>query len=192
MILFPAIDLKDGQCVRLRRATWARPPCSTPIRRTRRGGSPPKVPTGCIWSISTAPSPASRSMPRAVEAILAAVTIPASSAAASAISRRSRLAAKGVARVILGTAALKNPALVKGAARDFPAASPSASTPAAAGSRSKAGPRPATVTALDLARRFEDAGVGGDHLHRYRPRRRCCGRQCRGDRRARRASSRFR
>ena len=35
MILFPAIDLKDGECVRLHRATWPAPRCSTAIPPTR-------------------------------------------------------------------------------------------------------------------------------------------------------------
>ena len=48
---------------------------------------------------------------------------------------------KGIDRVILGTAAVRDPALVREAARDFPAASPSASMRATARSRSKAGPR---------------------------------------------------
>ena len=49
---------------------------------------------------------------------------------------------KGIARVIIGTAAVRDPELVKSAAKNFPAASRSGSTPATARSRSKAGPRP--------------------------------------------------
>ena len=67
---------------------------------------------------------------------------------------------RGVARVILGTVALQDPGA--GAARPAatsPARSPSASMPRTARSRSRAGPRPRDVTALDLARKFEDAGV---------------------------------
>ena len=36
VILFPAIDLKDGRCVRLCRATWTRRRCSTTTRPRRR------------------------------------------------------------------------------------------------------------------------------------------------------------
>ena len=62
--------------------------------------------------------------------------------------RSRRWLAAGVARVILGTAALKNPAWCARPAARFPAGSPSASTRATARSRPKAGPRRPTSTAL--------------------------------------------
>jgi hypothetical protein len=66
-----------------------------------------------------------------------------SSAAASATWRhRCGWLDKGVARVILGTAAVRDPARARGLPRFSPAGSPSASTRAAARSRSRAGPRP--------------------------------------------------
>ena len=73
---------------------------------------------------------------------------------------------KGVNRVIIGTAAVRDPALVKDAARKFPKR-------VAVGLDAKDGKvavdgwaETSELTALDLARRFEDAGVVGDHLHR--------------------------
>ena len=66
---------------------------------------------------------------------------------------------KGVARVIIGTAAVEDPAFVREAARRIPAASRSASTRATAASRSTAGRDTSDISALDLGRRFEDAGV---------------------------------
>ena len=67
--------------------------------------------------------------------------------------------ARGIARVILGTVALKNPALVKEACRKFPGK-------IAVGIDAKGGKvavegwaETSDVTALDLARKFEDAGA---------------------------------
>ena len=67
--------------------------------------------------------------------------------------------AAGVARVILGTAALRNPALVKEAARDHPARIAVGIDARDGRSRSRAGPKQSELSALDLAKRFEDAGV---------------------------------
>ena len=67
---------------------------------------------------------------------------------------------KGVARVIIGTAAVQRPGLrARGGARSFPAGSRSASTRATAAWRSRAGRKQSDVSALDLGRKFEDAGV---------------------------------
>ena len=76
MILFPAIDLKDGQCVRLKLGDMEPPPSSTTIRRRRRAASRTRASSTCTSSTSTAPSPASRSTAPAVEAILRPSTIP--------------------------------------------------------------------------------------------------------------------
>ena len=50
MILFPAIDLKDGQCVRLRQGEMAEARCSTPIPPRRPAPSRSKASSGCTWS----------------------------------------------------------------------------------------------------------------------------------------------
>ena len=61
VILFPAIDLKDGlRRARSSRATWRARPCFIAIRRRRRAPSSSRASNICISSISTAPSPASR------------------------------------------------------------------------------------------------------------------------------------
>jgi phosphoribosylformimino-5-aminoimidazole carboxamide ribotide isomerase len=60
--------------------------------------------------------------------------------------------------VIIGTAALKNPELVRRRRAISPAASSSASMRATAWSRPRAG-RMSRRRVIDLARRFEDAGV---------------------------------
>src|SRR5262249_9536800 len=66
---------------------------------------------------------------------------------------------KGIARIILGTVALKNPALGRDAAQTFPGRI--AGGLDAQGGRRAGGGRAdaADMTAFDLARKFEDAGV---------------------------------
>jgi len=61
--------------------------------------------------------------------------------------------------VIIGTAAVRDPELVKGAAKHSPVAWRWGSTHATARSRSKGWAETSQVTALEIARRFEDAGV---------------------------------
>ena len=83
-----------------------------------------------------------------------------SSAAASATVRAiERWFDLGVSRVVIGTAALEDPEFVRDAARDFPAGSSSRSMRRTAWSRRAAGPTCPTSRSIDLARRFEDAGV---------------------------------
>ena len=65
----------------------------------------------------------------------------------------------GVARVVIGTAALENPDLVRDGRATIPGGSSSPSTPATAWSPPVAGPTCRTSRVIDLARRFEDAGV---------------------------------
>ncbi len=78
---------------------------------------------------------------------------------------------KGVDRVIIGTAAVRDPPFVKQAARDYPGR-------IAVGLDARDGKvavegwaETSELSALEIARRFEDAGVVGHHLHRHRARR---------------------
>ena len=96
----------------------------------------------------------------AVEAILKSVKIPVQlGGGIRHLAQIEDWFARGIARVILGTAALKNPALVKEACRKFPGK-------IAVGIDAKGGKvavegwaETSDVTALDLARKFEDAGA---------------------------------
>ena len=99
---------------------------------------------------------------------------PCSSAAASAISPPSRCgSARACARVILGTAAVQAIRRWCGeACRRFPGRIVVGIDAAAARWPSRAGRRRASSTAIELARRFEDAGRCRHRLHRHRPRRR--------------------
>lgn len=160
MILYPAIDLKDGRCVRLLRGAMDRATvfADDPAAQARAFQD-----AGAEWlhlvdlngAFAGAPVNAA-----AVGAILSAVTIPVQ--LGGGIRDRAtieRWLSAGVTRVILGTAAVEDPALVREAARAFPGR-------IAVGVDARGG-RVATegwatetdVDATDLARRYEDAGV---------------------------------
>ena len=127
--LYPSIDLRGGP------GRAALPGRLRPRDRVRRrpgrrgaGRSPPRAPAGSTSSTSTPPAAASRSNRAVVGAIAAAV----SAGAGAGRWRRAHdggrvLADAGVARVVIGTAALEDPALVA-PGRGAPAASPSGST----------------------------------------------------------------
>jgi phosphoribosylformimino-5-aminoimidazole carboxamide ribotide isomerase len=160
MILYPAIDLKGGQCVRLLRGDMDAATVfgDDPAAQARSFAA-----AGCAWLhlVDLDGAFAGRPMNRtAVEAILAAVAIPVQ--LGGGIRDRATVEAwldRGVARVILGTAALRDPALVREAARAHPGR-------IAVGIDSRDGrvavegwAEVSESTATDLARRFEDAGV---------------------------------
>ena len=160
MILFPAIDLKDGQCVRLVKGDMAQATVFNldPADQARRFAD-----VGAEWLHLVDLNGAFAGKPvnaAAVEAILKSVNIPVQlGGGIRDLARIEDWLARGIARVILGTAALKNPALVKEACRKFPGK-------VAVGIDAKAGlvavegwAETSDVTALDLARKFEDAGV---------------------------------
>ena len=160
MILYPAIDLKDGQCVRLLHGDMD--------KATVFGDDPAAQATafaaaGCEWLHLVDLNGAFAGTPvnaAAVEAILARVKLPTQ--LGGGIRDMATIALwleKGLARVILGTVAVENPTLVREAARAFPGQ-------VAVGIDARHG-RVATkgwatetdVMVTDLARSFEDAGV---------------------------------
>ena len=123
MELFPAIDLRDGRCVRLYQGDYARETVygEDPVAQARAF-----VDAGCRWlhvvdlDAARSGDPVNRDV---VAAIAAAVDVPVqtgggvrSEAAAEA------LFAAGVARVVVGTAALEDPALVRSLAGRVPLA----------------------------------------------------------------------
>ncbi len=121
MILFPAIDLKDGQCVRLLRGEMSRATVFSddPAAQSRRF-----VAAGCrfLHVVNLDGAFAGKPMNRAaVEAIVAAAGVPVQ--LGGGIRDRATIEgwlAAGVARLILGTLALSDPALVKAACRAYP------------------------------------------------------------------------
>jgi len=160
MIFYPAIDLKDGQCVRLLRGDMAKATVfgHDPAAQARRFQA-----AGCEWLHLVDLNGAFAGVPvnaAAVEAILARVTVPCQ--LGGGIRDMATIEAwlgRGLARVILGTAAVENPALVRQAARAFPGRV-AVGIDARDGLVATKGWATATdVPATDLARRFEDAGV---------------------------------
>jgi phosphoribosylformimino-5-aminoimidazole carboxamide ribotide isomerase len=161
MILYPAIDLKEGQAVRLLRGEMGSAQVfnADPAAQARAF-----VAAGCRWLhlVDLDGAFAGTAMNgAAVEAILAAcpgvpVQLGGGIRDMGAVEGWLK---RGVARVILGTVAVENPALVRAAARAFPGQ-------VAVGIDAREG-RVATrgwaeltdVEATELARRVEDAGV---------------------------------
>lgn len=160
MILFPAIDLKDGQCVRLVKGAMD---TATVFNTDPAAQARAWADAGFEWlhvvDLNGAFDGRSTNRP-AVEAILRAIAIPMQ--LGGGIRDRAAIDAwlsHGVARVILGTVALRDPDLVRHAARAHPGR-------IAVGIDAKAGmvavegwAETSSVTARDLAKRFEDAGV---------------------------------
>jgi phosphoribosylformimino-5-aminoimidazole carboxamide ribotide isomerase len=160
VILFPAIDLKNGEAVRLEQGDMARATVfhHDPAEQARRFAAQGFE---YLHIVDLDGAFAGRPMnAAAVERILAAVKIPLQ--LGGGIRDRATVAGwleKGVARVIIGTAAVRNPALVKAAAKEFPGR-------VAVGLDTRDGKvavegwaETSELSALDIARRFEDAGV---------------------------------
>jgi phosphoribosylformimino-5-aminoimidazole carboxamide ribotide isomerase len=160
MILYPAIDLKDGMCVRLRQGDMASATVfhADPVAQAKtfqaQGFEYLHV-VDLDGAVAGKPVNAA-----AVERIRQAVTMPIQLGGGirDAATLEGWLG-KGVDRVIIGTAAVRDPALVRYAARKFPGR-------VAVGLDSRDGmvavegwAQASQLRALDLAQRFDDAGV---------------------------------
>jgi phosphoribosylformimino-5-aminoimidazole carboxamide ribotide isomerase len=160
VILFPAIDLKEGVCVRLeqgdmaRARTFNRDPAAQAHAFETQGFEYLHV-VDLDGAFAGTPMNAA-----AVDRILEAVSMPVQ--LGGGIRDMATVEAwlgKGVTRVIIGTAAVRDPELVKTAARAFPGR-------VAVGLDARDGKvavegwaEVSELTVLDIARRFEDAGV---------------------------------
>jgi phosphoribosylformimino-5-aminoimidazole carboxamide ribotide isomerase len=160
VILFPAIDLKEGQCVRLEQGDMAR---ATVFNRDPAAQAASFAAQGFEYLHVVDLDGAFAGKPmnaNAVEAMLTAVSTPVQLGGGIRDLRTIEAwFAKGIARVIIGTAAVRDPELVKAAAKAFPGR-------VAVGLDARDGrvavqgwAETSEVTALDIARRFEDAGV---------------------------------
>jgi phosphoribosylformimino-5-aminoimidazole carboxamide ribotide isomerase len=160
MILYPAIDLKDGQCVRLLRGEMA---AATVFSDDPAAQARAFVAAGCDWLHLVDLNGAFAGEPvngAAVEAILTAVRVPAQlGGGIRDMATIERWLAKGLARVILGTVAVENPALVRQAARAFPGQVAVGIDARKGKVATKGWAEETDVDATDLARSFEDAGV---------------------------------
>jgi phosphoribosylformimino-5-aminoimidazole carboxamide ribotide isomerase len=160
VILYPAIDLKDGQAVRLEQGDMAR---ATVFNRDPADQARRFAEAGFEWLhvVDLNGAFAGRSENgTAVDAILAATGVKVQlGGGIRDMAGIEGWLKRGLARVILGTVAVNDPELVKRAARIFPGQ-------IAVGIDARGGQvavrgwaETTTVTAIELARRFEDAGV---------------------------------
>ena len=160
MILYPAIDLKDGQAVRLLRGEMDN---ATVFNDDPAAQARAFVEAGCQWLHLVDLNGAFAGQPvnaAPVEAILAACDVPAQlGGGIRDMATIERWLSKGLARVILGTVAVENPALVREAARSFPDQVAVGIDARAGKVATKGWAEHTDVDAVDLARSFEDAGV---------------------------------
>ncbi|WP_298984116.1 1-(5-phosphoribosyl)-5-[(5-phosphoribosylamino)methylideneamino]imidazole-4-carboxamide isomerase [uncultured Roseibium sp.] len=160
MILFPAIDLKDGQCVRLKLGDMDQ---ATVFNDNPGAQAKSFQDQGFEWLhvVDLNGAFAGESVNgAAVDAILSSTSNPVQlGGGIRTLDHIESWLSKGIKRVILGTVAVRDPDLVKEACRKFPGK-------IAVGIDAKGGyvavegwAETSELTAVDLARRFEDAGV---------------------------------
>ncbi|MFV0293991.1 MAG: 1-(5-phosphoribosyl)-5-[(5-phosphoribosylamino)methylideneamino]imidazole-4-carboxamide isomerase [Paracoccus sp. (in: a-proteobacteria)] len=160
MILYPAIDLKDGNCVRLLRGDMK---AATVFGTDPAAQARAFQDAGSEWLHLVDLNGAFAGQPvnaAAVDAILSSTSIPAQLGGGIRDMATIEIwLSRGLHRVILGTVAVENPDLVRQAARAFP-------NQVAVGIDARKGfvatkgwAEETDVQVTDLARRFEDAGV---------------------------------
>jgi phosphoribosylformimino-5-aminoimidazole carboxamide ribotide isomerase len=160
MILYPAIDLKDGHCVRLLRGDMN---AATVFGTDPAAQARAFQDAGCAWLHLVDLNGAFAGHPvnaQAVEAILSRVTVPVQ--LGGGIRDMATIGAwlqKGLSRVILGTVAVENPDLVREAAKAFPGKVAVGIDARKGRVATKGWAHETDVMATDLARSFEDAGV---------------------------------
>ena len=160
MILYPAIDLKGGQCVRLRQgdmaqATIFNDSAADQARSFERQGFEALHIVDLDGAFAGKPMNAA-----AVDAVLKAIRMPVQlGGGIRDLATVEAWLAKGIARVIIGTAAVRDPDFVRAAARAFPG-KVAVGIDALDGFVAVEGwAETSTLSAADLGRRFEDAGI---------------------------------
>jgi phosphoribosylformimino-5-aminoimidazole carboxamide ribotide isomerase len=160
MILFPAIDLKDGQAVRLLRGEME---SATVFNDDPAAQARAFAEAGFKWLHLVDLNGAFEGRPAnapAVEAILEAVDLPVQlGGGIRDMATIERWLVLGVRRVILGTVAVKNPDLVREACRAFPGRVVLGIDARGGKVAVEGWAEVSEIDALDLARRFEDAGA---------------------------------
>ena len=160
MILYPAIDLKDGQCVRLLQGDMAR---ATVFNDDPAAQAAQFAEAGAEWLHVVDLNGAFEGRPvnaTAVSSILTAVGLPVQlGGGIRSLETIESWLERGVARVVLGTVAVKDPALVREACAKWPGQ-------VALGIDARGGrvavegwAEVSDLEVEDLARRFEDAGA---------------------------------
>ena len=160
MILYPAIDIKDGKCVRLLKGDMNK---ETIFNHSPKNQAKQFEELGCEWIHLVDLNGAFEGLPvnyQAVEEILNSVKVPVQlGGGIRSIKTIENWINQGLSRVILGTAAIIDPDLVKLAARKFP-------NKIAVGIDAKNGfvatdgwANTTAITALELAKNLEGVGV---------------------------------
>ena len=160
MILFPAIDLKDGKCVRLKLGDMAQ---ATVFNDNPADQAKSFEAQGFEWLHLVDLNGAFEGRPvngKAVEAILKAISIPVQlGGGIRDLATIEHWLSRGITRVILGTLALRRPKIVVEACKKFP-------DKIVVGIDAKAGRvavegwgESSSLTTVELAQCFEDAGV---------------------------------
>lgn len=160
MILYPAIDIKDGKCVRLLKGDMNK---ETIFNHSPKNQAKQFEELGCEWIHLVDLNGAFEGLPvnhKAVEEILDNVKVPVQlGGGIRSIKTIENWINQGLSRVILGTAAISDPYLVKLAARKFP-------NKIAVGIDAKNGfvatdgwANTTAITALELAKNLEGVGV---------------------------------
>lgn len=160
MILYPAIDIKDGKCVRLLKGDMDK---ETIFNQSPKNQAKQFEELGCEWIHLVDLNGAFEGLPvnhKAVEEILDSVKVPVQlGGGIRSIKTIENWINKGLSRVILGTAAINDPNLVELAAREFP-------NKIAIGIDAKNGfvategwANTTAITALELAKNLEGVGV---------------------------------
>jgi phosphoribosylformimino-5-aminoimidazole carboxamide ribotide isomerase len=160
MILYPAIDLKDGRAVRLVHGEMDQ---ETVFNENPAAQALEFVAAGCEWLHLVDLNGAFAGEPvnaAPVEEILKQTNVPAQlGGGIRDMATIERWISRGLARVILGTVAVENPQLVRDAAREFPGKVAVGIDARKGMVATKGWAEETNVNATDLAKSFEDAGV---------------------------------
>lgn len=160
MILYPAIDLKSGEVVRLRQGDMAQATVyGTDPAATAKGFEDAGFSWIHVVDLDGAFAGQTINL-QAVEAVLDCVKIPVQlGGGIRNMQGVEGWLTRGISRVILGTAAVRDPDFVRQAAKEFPGK-------VAVGIDAKGGrvavegwAEVSDLASLDLAKRFEDAGI---------------------------------
>jgi len=160
MILYPAIDLKDGACVRLVKGDMQQ---ATVFNADPADQARQFVKAGAEWIHVVDLNGAFAGKPvngAAVSAILETAKVPVQlGGGIRDLATIESWFARGVRRIVLGTAAVKNPQLVKSACKVYPGRI-AVGIDARGGMVATEGwADTSTLSAVELAKRFIDAGV---------------------------------
>ena len=160
MILYPAIDLKDGNCVRLLRGDMDK---ATIFGADPAAQAASFAAAGCAWIHLVDLNGAFAGAPvnaKAVRDILKEVDVPCQLGGGIRDMKTIEMwLSEGLSRVILGTVAVEDPNLVRQAARAFEGKIAVGIDARKGMVATKGWAEETTINVTDLARKFEDAGV---------------------------------